>query len=730
VEVHVEELECGPPANKTPPSIKGAPQQGQTLTEVHGSWTNEPTTFKYQWLQCNSSGEGCFPIAGATSQTYVPMLADIYNTIRVQETASNARGSSAPATSAATATVAQGKEPALIGNVAAWGVGDQYELGALWASEPNHGSAWPVGSAVTGVAGVASGYHGSYALMPNGTVLSWGGDGLYQLGHGWHAKPITIEGKQFEPPPSESEGRSEARSPRARPVVGPDWTPLKKTVLGERAGEKVTSIAATGPSALALLEDGEVRAWGGLQGCGCGREETAKGEVPEVNSTSVPLSPLMSGNSQTEGPRLGVSTAPIVGIGVGPGQGAATRFAITSLANGGKVYGWGSTQAAKFSEGGRPEYVGNLGANASGSVVINPVEIAGISNCIAVAAGEYHTLFLIKEPSGATLIKAIGSNKEGQLGTGSTTSPTHSLLPVTVQLPASVNRVIQIAASEFASFALVETTGGEDEVLAWGRNNSGELGNGTSGGESATPTKVHGPEGGENFPQPIKLIHAGRFYAEAIAGEGKLFAWGGNGIVDKTTETVINGGQIGDGTEEAKPTPVKVKQWDGTPLPSKVLSVSGYEHPVAVLEGTRPPRVMTATLENRETPSQQLTLTWQTPGEANIQLRIVATEQVEPWEPQLTYNVNERVEDSGTYFIARVTNTGERPAEHPSVWESGAAATPRKAKSNPEASARSSTFALPFVLHNPYYEVILEQQSAHGTGVWGFKKKVNTQWLP
>src|SRR5438132_12303368 len=45
-----------PPSSTSPPTITGTPKQGQTLTEVHGSWTNSPTSYAYQWLQCNSEG--------------------------------------------------------------------------------------------------------------------------------------------------------------------------------------------------------------------------------------------------------------------------------------------------------------------------------------------------------------------------------------------------------------------------------------------------------------------------------------------------------------------------------------------------------------------------------------------------------------------------------------------------------------------------------------------------
>jgi hypothetical protein len=94
-----------PPANTAPPTISGTAREGQTLTESHGTWTNNPTSYGYQWLQCDSFGGGCLPIAGATSQTYVPVAEDVGHTIRVQEIASNAGGSSSPATSSATAAV-------------------------------------------------------------------------------------------------------------------------------------------------------------------------------------------------------------------------------------------------------------------------------------------------------------------------------------------------------------------------------------------------------------------------------------------------------------------------------------------------------------------------------------------------------------------------------------------------------------------------------------------------
>src|SRR5207248_4610412 len=91
--------------NTAAPAISGTPQQGQTLTESHGSWTNNPTSFAYQWLQCDGEGNNCQPISGATNQTYVLQPGDVGHRLKVSETASNAGGSSTPSAQAATAVV-------------------------------------------------------------------------------------------------------------------------------------------------------------------------------------------------------------------------------------------------------------------------------------------------------------------------------------------------------------------------------------------------------------------------------------------------------------------------------------------------------------------------------------------------------------------------------------------------------------------------------------------------
>src|SRR5207253_7667039 len=85
--------------------ISGPTALAGTLTEAHGAWTGEPTSFVYQWQRCDASANNCQPIIGATGQTYAPAAGDVGHALRALETAINAGGASNPASSVATAPV-------------------------------------------------------------------------------------------------------------------------------------------------------------------------------------------------------------------------------------------------------------------------------------------------------------------------------------------------------------------------------------------------------------------------------------------------------------------------------------------------------------------------------------------------------------------------------------------------------------------------------------------------
>ena len=94
-----------PPVNTGLPQISGTPTIGNPLTATPGTWTNGPTSFDYQWLECTSTG--CVDAPGSSqSEQYTVTGGNEGKQIAVKVTAHNAFGS-ADATSARTASVTQ-----------------------------------------------------------------------------------------------------------------------------------------------------------------------------------------------------------------------------------------------------------------------------------------------------------------------------------------------------------------------------------------------------------------------------------------------------------------------------------------------------------------------------------------------------------------------------------------------------------------------------------------------
>ena len=93
------------PVATTAPTVTGTPVAGLTLSEQHAAYHPAASGYTYQWELCDAGGGNCFPVAGATKATIVIPTADVGATLRVQESATNAAGTSTPVVSAATAPV-------------------------------------------------------------------------------------------------------------------------------------------------------------------------------------------------------------------------------------------------------------------------------------------------------------------------------------------------------------------------------------------------------------------------------------------------------------------------------------------------------------------------------------------------------------------------------------------------------------------------------------------------
>ncbi len=90
------------PSNTKLPSITGTPIDGGSLTAAVGEWTGTaPISYSDQWQLCNSAGEACNNINGATEAVLGLISTEVGDTVRVIVTATNGGGSTS-ATSAAT----------------------------------------------------------------------------------------------------------------------------------------------------------------------------------------------------------------------------------------------------------------------------------------------------------------------------------------------------------------------------------------------------------------------------------------------------------------------------------------------------------------------------------------------------------------------------------------------------------------------------------------------------
>ena len=99
---------AGQPVNTALPVVSGIDTTGSRLTTTNGTWLGStPITYAYVWKRCDTNGNNCNIISGATASNYTLTSSDAAHDIRSAVTATNSAGSTT-ATSAATASVASG----------------------------------------------------------------------------------------------------------------------------------------------------------------------------------------------------------------------------------------------------------------------------------------------------------------------------------------------------------------------------------------------------------------------------------------------------------------------------------------------------------------------------------------------------------------------------------------------------------------------------------------------
>ena len=181
---------------------------------------------------------------------------------------------------------------------------------------------------------------------------------------------------------------------------------------------------------------------------------------------------------------------------------AVGAYYTLALGSDGNLYAWGYNH---FGE------LGN-GDTASSSTLVKVSMPAGVTAWTAIAAGDSFNLAIGSDGN----VYAWGANSQGQLGNGTTNNST---TPVEVSLPTGVKAVAISAGEQFGA-----AIGSDGEIYVWGTNDNGQLGTGTSAPKySATPLAVSLPNG-----VTPKSISTGRSYCLVIGSDGNIYGWGGN----------------------------------------------------------------------------------------------------------------------------------------------------------------------------------------------------------
>lgn len=280
------------------------------------------------------------------------------------------------------------------------------------------------------------------------------------------------------------------------------------------AGRTVTAITAGQAHVCALLDDGTAACWG----------SNSYGEL---------------GNGTTNG-----SPTPVA-VQIPAGRTA------TAIVNGGNhscaildddtATCWGLGDEGQLGDGGRDR-----------STTPVTVELPSGRTATTIAAGRSHTCAVLDDDT----ISCWGDNQFGQLGVD---VAGRSLLPRPVLLPAGSTAAAVTTGTEHTCAVLDGGTAG-----CWGRNFSGQLGDGTTL-SSSTPVDVRLPTG-----RTVTRISAGLSYSCAILDDGTAACWGDNSF-----------GQLGDGTTTNSFVPGSVQLTAGRT--ASAISAGSY-HSCALLD--------------------------------------------------------------------------------------------------------------------------------------------------
>ncbi len=537
------------PKNVELPVITGPAQEGQLLSVSSGAWSGTVASgYLYAWERC--AGKRCSEIAGATTPSYRVAAADVGDTLRASVTDQNLAGSKS-ATSLATPTVTYGPPvpvgfPAISGRLreggtleastGRWVGAGPIEYAYTWeacntegACTHAAGSSYVLGAGTAGdtVKLVVSARNklgtASASSVASPTVIGetdrfavgWGENARGQLGtlfrSGWEESPVPAEGEGDIAAIStggsftlelHNDGTVTAAGAGYYGSIGyggrkASWEQGKSHVTVSGLHE-VKAISSGAEYSLALLDNGNVEAWGnngyGTLGNGTGGFEKETGENQLVPKEVRAL-----------------NGAGVTAIASGGGA----NFAVLP---GGKVMAWGHNNR------------GQLG-------IAWPESCEKRKTCEPTA----------KKPS-----EEPGKKEAEHLCWTEVGPEQCSKLPkpVTEGEGASereLEHVVQVSASSESTYALLE----DGEVLSWGNDGKGQLGQTLEPGAHTAFTRPGHVMVSETEPlRHVVAISSNANHALALLEGGRVVGWGeaANGSLGEAAGTCGHEHKSGGGT--------------------------------------------------------------------------------------------------------------------------------------------------------------------------------------
>lgn len=179
-----------------------------------------------------------------------------------------------------------------------------------------------------------------------------------------------------------------------------------------------------------------------------------------------------------------------------------------------------------------------------------------------ISAGTFHTVAVKADGT----VWAWGTNQSGALGDGSTTARGN---PVQVKdsLGIPFTNAIQVSAREIHTLALKS----DGSVWAWGDNRASVLGDGTTA-TRLNPVPVLAAGGG--VFTGVVAIAAGTSHSMALRTDGTVWTWGTD---------YFGFGRLGNGTTgTVAAAPVRVEVTPGVALANVLSIAAGYDHSLAI----------------------------------------------------------------------------------------------------------------------------------------------------